>query len=156
MSKGVLLVLIILIVAGAIIVGWPDPMLQEAIPICPDAALQVGPRPARYWQALDGNRVWCQLCPHDCFIPEGGRGLCRVRENREGVLYTLVYGKPVAIGIGPIEKAPFHHFHPGHRRQTIATVGCNMRCKHCHNFHISQRAVEYLEQSRSNLELDNY
>jgi pyruvate-formate lyase-activating enzyme len=65
-----------------------------------------------------------------------------VRENREGALYTLVYGKPVAIGIGPIEKAPFHHFHPGHRRQTIATVGCNLRCQHCHNWHISQREFE--------------
>jgi pyruvate formate lyase activating enzyme len=65
-----------------------------------------------------------------------------VRENRGGALYTLVYGKPVAVGIGPIEKAPFHHFHPGHRRQTIATVGCNLRCKHCHNWHISQREFE--------------
>jgi pyruvate formate lyase activating enzyme len=65
-----------------------------------------------------------------------------VRENRGGALYTLVYGKPVAVGIGPIEKAPFHHFHPGHRRRTIATVGCNLRCQHCHNWHISQREFE--------------
>jgi pyruvate formate lyase activating enzyme len=68
--------------------------------------------------------------------------VCRVRENREGVLYSLVYGKPVAIGIGPIEKAPFNHFHPGHRRQTIATVGCNLRCRHCQNWTISQREFE--------------
>ena len=142
MRKGVLLVLIVLLIAGAIIVGCPDPIVQEVIPICPDAPSEVGPRSARYWQGLADNRVWCQLCPHDCVIPERGRGLCRVRENRAGVLYTLVYGKPVAIGIGPIEKAPFNHFHPGHKRQTIATVGCNMTCKHCQNFHISQARVE--------------
>ncbi|HSW40336.1 MAG TPA: AmmeMemoRadiSam system radical SAM enzyme, partial [Acidobacteriota bacterium] len=73
---------------------------------------------------------------------EGGRGRCRVRENREGELYTLVYARPVAIGLGPIEKAPFHHFHPGHWRRTIATVGCNFRCRNCQNWSISQRTVE--------------
>jgi len=97
---------------------------------------------ARFWQRLDDNRVLCQLCPHNCTIPKGERGLCRVRENFGGTLYTLVYGKPAAIGVGPIEKAPFHHFHPGHKRRTIATVGCNMRCLQCQNWHISQRSVE--------------
>jgi pyruvate formate lyase activating enzyme len=101
-----------------------------------------GPQVARYWQGLGENNVQCRLCPHNCVVLEGGRGRCRVRENQAGVLYSLVYGKPVAMGVSPIEKAPFHHFHPGHRRQTIATVGCNLRCKHCQNWPISQRAVE--------------
>ncbi|MCL0048256.1 AmmeMemoRadiSam system radical SAM enzyme [Dehalococcoidia bacterium] len=156
MRKGILtLMMAAIVVTGVIWLFplWQDPppgrVAPEAAPQDPppgsieaEAALPAGPRPARYWQGLDNSKVWCQLCPHYCVIPEGGRGLCRVRENREGVLYSLVYGKPVAIGIGPIEKAPFHHFHPGHRRQTIATVGCNLRCKHCHNWHISQREFE--------------
>jgi len=133
-------------IAAVVIAGvlWLFPLWRERPPcqVVPTIALPVDPRVARHWQTLDDNRVRCRLCPHDCVIPEGGRGLCRVRENREGVLYSLVYGRPVAIGIGPIEKAPFHHFHPGHRRQTIATVGCNLRCKHCQNWTISQREFE--------------
>jgi len=156
MRKGILILMMAAIVVTGVIwllPLWQDPpprriAPEETLPepppsrIEPETTLPAGPQPARYWQGLDDNRIRCRLCPHDCVIPEGGRGRCRVRENREGVLYSLVYGKPVAIGIGPIEKAPFHHFHPGHRRQTIATVGCNLRCKHCQNWHISQREVE--------------
>ncbi|HSV31755.1 MAG TPA: AmmeMemoRadiSam system radical SAM enzyme [Atribacteraceae bacterium] len=122
----------------------PELALRDQSPgtMTANVALADGSQPARYWQELTDNRVRCWLCPQVCVIPEGGRGICRVRENREGALYTLVYGKPVAIGIGPIEKAPFHHFHPGHLRQTIATVGCNLRCKHCQNWSISQREFE--------------
>ena len=142
MKKRLLILMMTVIVVMGVI--WLLPLWRDPPPctIAPNAVSAVGPRPARFWQELADNRVRCYLCPHDCIIPVGGRGLCRVRENREGVLYTLVYGKPVAIGIGPIEKAPFHHFHPGHRRRTIATVGCNLRCKHCQNWTISQRAVE--------------
>jgi len=142
MKKRLLILMVTVIVVMGVI--WLLPLWRDPPPctIAPNAVSAVGPRPARFWQELADNRVRCYLCPHDCVIPKGGRGLCRVRENREGVLYTLVYGKPVAIGIGPIEKAPFHHFHPGHRRRTIATVGCNLRCKHCQNWTISQRAVE--------------
>lgn len=125
----------------------PDPV---SVSIEPEPALPIGPRPARFWQEIAGNRVQCQLCPHLCVVPDGERGQCRVRENRDGVLFTIVYGRPVAVGIGPIEKAPFHHFHPGHYRQTVATVGCNLRCRHCQNWHISQREFEgmrYLPRS---------
>lgn len=107
-----------------------------------DAGMEAGPRPAKYWQELTNNRVRCELCPHYCVIPDGSRGRCRVRENRRGELYTLVYGRPVTVGSGPIEKAPFHHFFPGHWRQTVATVGCNFRCQNCQNWHISQSTVE--------------
>jgi pyruvate formate lyase activating enzyme len=121
-----------------------DEVVPEPAPsrVEPEPALAVGSHPAWYWEGLDGGRVRCRLCPHDCVIPQGSRGLCRVRENRDGTLYSLVYGKPVAIGVGPIEKAPFHHFHPGHRRRTIATVGCNFGCRHCQNWSISQREFE--------------
>ncbi|HAJ98570.1 MAG TPA: AmmeMemoRadiSam system radical SAM enzyme [Bacteroidales bacterium] len=107
-----------------------------------EAGMKAGPRPAKYWRELTNNRVMCELCPHYCVIPDGSRGLCRVRENRRGVLYTLVYGRPVTVSSGPIEKAPFHHFFPGHWRQTVATVGCNFHCQNCQNWSISQSSVE--------------
>jgi len=103
---------------------------------------------ARFWEPLDGNRVICRLCPHECLVNEGRRGLCRVRENRNGRFYTLVYGKPVAMGISTIEKAPFHHFHPGHLRQTMATAGCNFSCQHCQNWSLSQRDVNQVRYHR--------
>ncbi|MBI3592990.1 MAG: AmmeMemoRadiSam system radical SAM enzyme, partial [Nitrospirae bacterium] len=68
----------------------------------------------------------------------GKRGICSVRENRDGVLYSLVYGKVVARHIDPIEKKPLFHFYPGSRSYSIATVGCNFRCMHCQNYEISQ------------------
>lgn len=116
----------------------------------PDPAAQIDTQPligeghARFWRQMEGGRVLCELCPHFCVIPDGLRGLCRVRENRGGKLYSLVYGRPVAISMGPIEKAPFHHFHPGHSRRTIATAGCNLVCLHCQNWPISQGSVDEL------------
>lgn len=95
-------------------------------------------REAMFYQGLDNNQVRCQLCPRRCTIPEGKRGFCRVRENRGGKLYSLVYGKPCSVNVGPIEKAPLYHFVPGHKRLCLATVSCNLRCKFCHNWHISQ------------------
>ncbi len=99
---------------------------------------EMGLKEAMFYQKLEDNKVWCQLCPRKCIIAEGKRGFCRVRENREGKLYTLVYGKPCSVNVGPIEKAPLYHFIPGHRRLCLATVGCNLRCKFCHNWSISQ------------------
>ncbi|NQE06000.1 hypothetical protein C5S32_09030 [ANME-1 cluster archaeon GoMg1] len=84
---------------------------------------------AMFYEKLDGNVVRCHLCPHHCKINESKRGICGVRENRDGVLYSLVYGKVVARGIDPIEKKPLFHFHPGSEVYSIATVGCNFRYK---------------------------
>lgn len=100
---------------------------------------------ALFWEYIGAGIVRCELCPHYCSIPGGERGRCRVRENRGGRLHTLVYGKPVAISVGPIEKAPFHHFSPGHERRTIATAGCNLVCLHCQNWPISQGSVDTLD-----------
>lgn len=96
------------------------------------------PREAMFYQGLKAGAVRCELCPRRCVIPEGGRGFCRVRENREGKLYSLVFGRPCTVDVGPIEKAPLYHFIPGHRRLCLATVSCNLRCRHCHNWQISQ------------------
>lgn len=93
---------------------------------------------AMFYQKLESEKIKCQLCPRQCLINESGRGFCRVRENRKGKLYSLVYGRPCSADIGPIEKAPLYHFIPGHRRLCVATVGCNLSCKYCHNWHISQ------------------
>jgi pyruvate formate lyase activating enzyme len=85
-----------------------------------------------------GGEVRCELCAHRCIIAPGKKGICRVRENRGGTLYSLVYGKAVARNIDPIEKKPFFHFLPASSSFSIATVGCNFRCSYCQNFDISQ------------------
>jgi len=82
--------------------------------------------------------VQCSLCQHRCRIADGKRGVCGVRENRGGVLYSLVYGRLVAEHVDPIEKKPLYHFLPGSRSYSIATPGCNFRCPWCQNWQISE------------------
>ncbi|HET6515480.1 MAG TPA: AmmeMemoRadiSam system radical SAM enzyme [Thermodesulfovibrionales bacterium] len=98
---------------------------------------------AMVYEKIDGDKVTCFLCNHRCIIHPGKRGICAVRENRNGTLYTLVYGKVIARHIDPIEKKPLFHFYPGSRSYSIATVGCNFRCLHCQNYEISQYPREY-------------
>jgi pyruvate formate lyase activating enzyme len=105
---------------------------------------RVQAREASYWQPLDNGWVRCLLCPRQCVVPPGGRGHCGVRENRDGVYYTLTYGDPCAIHIDPIEKKPFFHFLPGTTAFSIATAGCNLDCKFCQNWQISQSKPEDL------------
>ncbi len=93
---------------------------------------------ARLYEPLDGGKIRCRLCAHTCVIAPGKRGICGVRENHEGRLYTLVYGKLVAANADPIEKKPLFHFQPGSRSFSIATAGCNFRCRFCQNWEISQ------------------
>jgi pyruvate formate lyase activating enzyme len=93
------------------------------------------------WKAKDGN-VICHLCAHRCNIGDGDRGLCGVRLNSEGTLYTLVYGKLISRAIDPIEKKPLYHFLPGTRTYSIATAGCNFFCDFCQNWQISQMTHE--------------
>ncbi len=86
----------------------------------------------------EGSNIRCSLCNHRCLIADGGRGICTVRENQSGKLYSLVYGKLAAVEIDPVEKKPLYHFYPGHKSFSIASVGCNFRCSFCQNFDISQ------------------
>jgi pyruvate formate lyase activating enzyme len=95
-------------------------------------------REASFYEKIEENKVRCGLCKHHCVIADTKRGLCGVRENREGTLYTLVYGNPCSYHVDPIEKKPLFHFFPGSRAFSIATVGCNFRCRHCQNHEISQ------------------
>lgn len=93
---------------------------------------------ALFQESKEEGKVRCGLCSHRCLIIPGKRGLCGVRENRDGVLYSLVYDKIIARNIDPIEKKPLFHFQPGSLSYSIATPGCNFRCKHCQNADISQ------------------
>jgi len=95
-------------------------------------------RVAMFQEVRDAHNVQCGLCSHRCLIPPGKRGICSVRENRDGTLYSLVYDKVIARNVDPIEKKPLFHFQPGSRSYSIATPGCNFKCKHCQNADISQ------------------
>lgn len=98
---------------------------------------------ALLYEKIGDGRVQCGLCSHRCQIAPEKRGICAVRENRDGTLYSLVYGRIIARNVDPIEKKPLFHFQPGSRSYSIATVGCNFRCLHCQNSEISQYPKEY-------------
>jgi pyruvate formate lyase activating enzyme len=102
-------------------IGLREPLMKEAM----------------LWKGDDGNAL-CHLCAHRCNIKEGERGLCGVRLNSEGTLYSLVYGKLISRAIDPIEKKPLYNFLPGTRSYSIATAGCNFFCDFCQNWQISQ------------------
>lgn len=93
------------------------------------------------YKKLNGEKVQCQNCAHYCLISSGNRGICGVRENQNGKLFALNYEKAVALNIDPIEKKPFFHFLPGSYSLSFAALGCNFRCKNCHNWAISQSPV---------------
>ncbi len=97
---------------------------------------------ASFFTRLQGDRVQCNLCPKQCLIPKGKRGPCRVRENRDGELHSLVYGNPCAFHIDPVERNPFFHVLPSTFSLALATAGCNFRCKFCQTWEISQAAPE--------------
>jgi pyruvate formate lyase activating enzyme len=93
---------------------------------------------AYLYESLKDDKVKCNLCNHRCVISEGKRGICNVRENQGGILNTLVYGKLIARHIDPIEKKPLFHLFPGSLSYSIATVGCNFKCRFCQNADIAQ------------------
>ena len=93
---------------------------------------------ASFFKPLEEGHVDCCLCEQRCRIHPGKRGKCGVRENRDGVLWSLVYGKLLAQHVDPIEKKPLFHFFPGSRSFSIATAGCNFHCLFCQNADISQ------------------
>jgi pyruvate formate lyase activating enzyme len=104
------------------------------------AAGRPGEIEARYYAKFPDRSVQCALCPRQCLVMPGKRGACGVRENRNGVFTSLVYGRVAAVHDDPIEKKPFFHFLPGSTALSIATVGCNLDCKFCQNWELSQGA----------------
>jgi pyruvate formate lyase activating enzyme len=95
-----------------------------------------------YFTPLAGGEIRCDLCPKRCHVRDGKRGFCRVRENRGGKYYSLVYGNPCAIHLDPIEKKPFLHVLPSTNSLSIATAGCNFNCKFCQNWEIALASPE--------------
>ncbi|HWQ77487.1 MAG TPA: AmmeMemoRadiSam system radical SAM enzyme [Anaerovoracaceae bacterium] len=93
---------------------------------------------AMFYEKLDNNAVHCFLCPHHCRITNDGRGICGVRKNIGGTLYSLNYGEITSIGVDPIEKKPLHRFHPGTFILSAGSVGCNLRCPFCQNHSIAR------------------
>ncbi len=93
---------------------------------------------AMLYNRMENADVRCNLCAHRCLISEGKKGICQVRQNRQGTLYTLVYGRTISSNVDPVEKKPLYHFHPGSTAYSIATPGCNFRCQWCQNWEISQ------------------
>ncbi|KPK96941.1 MAG: radical SAM protein [Omnitrophica WOR_2 bacterium SM23_72] len=102
---------------------------------------------ALYYEKLENKSVQCHICPRNCIISDGKRGFCGVRENRAGTLFSLSYGKLVSVHVDPIEKKPLFHFYPATSAFSIATAGCNLRCKFCQNWEISQRKPEEVHYS---------
>jgi len=98
---------------------------------------------ALFWESHNG-RVWCYLCPRDCKIAEGKEGYCLVRKNIQGKLYLLVYGKPCAMHVDPIEKKPLYHFLPGSGIYSLGTAGCNLGCAFCQNCDMSKARPEQI------------
>ena len=116
-------------------------LLGLGLPLAADPS----PFEAKYYEKLPGGDVRCLLCPKMCRVAPGDRGSCGVRENRGGTYYSLVYGHPCAIHLDPIEKKPFFHVLPGTQAFSLATVGCNLTCKFCQNWQISQSRPEQVQ-----------
>jgi pyruvate formate lyase activating enzyme len=99
---------------------------------------------AMYYEKLAAKKIKCHLCSHECLVAEMERGRCGVRENRDGIYYSLVYGQPCAVHVDPIEKKPLFHYYPGSQAYSLATAGCNFSCRFCQNWEISQRRPEQI------------
>ena len=112
------------------------------------AKIKVGDymKEALFYKQEKNKLVQCLACEHKCVIQNGGVGVCNVRKNKGGKLYSLVYGKLIAQNIDPIEKKPLYHFLPGTLTYSIATVGCNFKCAHCQNADIAQFSEHILEE----------
>ena len=102
---------------------------------------------AAFYRPLENQAVECLLCPHHCRIPQGSRGLCRVRCNRDGTLVAESYGKVTSMALDPIEKKPLARFHPGSRILSLGSYGCNFRCGFCQNHEISMEEAGYRKLS---------
>ncbi len=94
--------------------------------------------PARYWHALDDGRLQCDLCPRNCKLHEGQRGLCFVRKCEQGRMVLTTYGRSSGFCVDPIEKKPLNHFYPGSSVLSFGTAGCNLACRFCQNWDISK------------------
>ena len=123
--------------SSSYLIGYPEPARAQAA-----RKGLIKTKQSLYSTSFEGGEVQCGLCPHRCRVAKGKRGICRVRENRDGRYYSLVYGNPCAVHLDPIEKKPFFHILPGTTSFSLATAGCNFQCKFCQNWEISQASPE--------------
>ena len=135
---GLILLFVLFVVALANAIQFTSPFSKVSDALKMVREKNLSKFEAKYWREMEDKYVQCELCPNLCVIPNLGRGRCGVRINIEGKLYSLVYGKPVAVHIDPIEKKPLSHFLPGTAVFSIATAGCNLGCIFCQNWQISQ------------------
>src|SRR5262247_2056220 len=104
--------------------------------------------PGRYWHALQDGRIQCDLCPRECKLHEGQRGLCFVRARDWNAMVLTTYGRASGFCLDPIEKKPLNHFYPGTSVLTFGTAGCNLGCRFCQNWDISKaREIERLSDT---------
>jgi pyruvate formate lyase activating enzyme len=125
------------VLSSAYLIGFPETSRAQA---AKKGLIKTKLSP--YFTSLEGGEIRCELCPHRCRVAKGKRGICRVRENRDGKYYSLVYGNPCAVHLDPIEKKPLFHVLPGTASFSLATAGCNFQCKFCQNWEISQAFPE--------------
>ncbi|HKL37896.1 MAG TPA: AmmeMemoRadiSam system radical SAM enzyme [Bacteroidales bacterium] len=97
---------------------------------------------ALFYEKRNDQKVKCHLCPHNCIIRDQKRGVCGVRKNKGGILYSENYGEITGLGFDPIEKKPLYHFHPGRNILSIGSIGCNLKCFFCQNWEISQATID--------------
>jgi len=121
--------------------SW-GPFLQDLYAFSQDSNLSRVE--ARYYKKLPDREIECELCPRFCKLGDKERGYCGVRENQEGTYYSLVYGKACSAHVDPIEKKPFFHYLPASLALSIASAGCNVNCKFCQNWEISQVRPEQI------------
>lgn len=100
---------------------------------------QIQSKEALFYEQLASGFVECNLCPNNCILANKQIGLCKARQNQDGKLISLVYGEVAAKNVDPIEKKPLYHFLPGTTAYSIATAGCNLSCKNCQNWDLSQK-----------------
>jgi pyruvate formate lyase activating enzyme len=134
-------------VTGALMAGLSCAPLINSSLLAAEGGSALAPftRTARYFEKLPGRKVRCTLCPRECRVGNRERGYCGVRENHDGEYYTLVYGNPCSVNVDPIEKKPFFHFLPGTRAFSLSTAGCNLNCRNCQNWEISQARPENVQ-----------
>ena len=104
---------------------------------------------AKYWVKKDKDKIKCELCPNFCLIRQDKKGSCGVRINKDGKLFSLIYGEITSLALDPNEKKPLYHYHPGEQILSIGTVGCNFHCGFCQNWSISQNTATPTEHVTS-------
>ena len=114
--------------------------------------VEVNYKEAKWWETQDNGKILCTLCPRYCTIGEGQKGFCFIRENIEGTLYAIGYGRPIGFAVDPIEKKPLSHFYPGTPVLSFGTAGCNLGCKFCQNWTTSKSQYDDLNSTEASPE----